>query len=352
MNPVREQVSLAPLTTFHIGGPARFFIEAHTEEEVREALTYARKCELPVAVLGGGSNVLVPDEGIEAVVLRVAMGGVSFGSESGSIVTCSAEAGVSWDEVVGRAVAQQLWGIENLSGIPGTVGGAVVQNIGAYGAVLSNTVQSVDVYDIRERARRTWTMSECGFGYRTSVFKKSPGRYIVLRVRLALSTAPRPNVSYHDLAVRFVNGSPPTLIEVRKTVLVIRSAKFPDLAQYGTVGSFFLNPVLEETAARAIAARFPSMPLFPLPEGGVKVPVAWLLDYRHGMLDMRDIRVGGAFVWHAQPLVIATERGATAHDVETLARNVAARVRETTGINLEPELGRFFDISVVGEESL
>lgn len=349
---IREQVSLAPFTTFHIGGPARFLVEARTEEEVREALAYARERELPVAVLGGGSNVLVPDEGIRAMVLRMAMDDISFERGSDAVVTCSAEAGASWDEVVERAVAQQLGGIENLSGIPGTVGGAIVQNIGAYGAVLSDVVTAVDVYDIHESARRTWTVRECGFGYRTSVFKKYPGRYIVLRARLALSAAFHPNISYHDLAVRFASNPSPALAEVRDAVADIRRAKFPDLLRYGTVGSFFLNPVLEEAAARAVTSRFPGMPLFPLPEGGVKVPIAWLLDYRHGVLDMRDMRVGGAFVWPAQPLVIATERGATADDVERLAQSVVARVEHATGIRLEPELGRFLDASAVGEESV
>lgn len=331
----REQVSLAPFTTFHIGGPARLFIEAHTEEEVQGALAYARG--LPVAVLGGGSNVLVPDEGVEALVLRMAMGNISLAEESGTTL-CTAEAGAPWDEVVERAVREQLWGIENLSGIPGTTGGAVVQNIGAYGAVLSHAVQSVDVYDIQESAWRTWMAHECGFGYRTSVFKKSPGRYVVLRVRLTFSRAPRPDISYHDLAARFSGGSPPALEEVRAAVLDIRRTKFPDLSEFGTAGSFFLNPVLEGAAARAVAARFPGMPLFPLPEGGVKVPIAWLLDYRHGILDMRDLRVGGAFVWPAQPLVIATARGATARDVETLARTIADRVQEVTGITLVREV--------------
>ena len=250
-----------------------------------------------------------------------------------------------------RSVGKYFWGIEILSGIPGTWGGAVLQNIGAYGAVLSGAMQSVDVYDMQESEERTWTASECSFGYRTSVFKKSPGRYVVLRVRLALSATPRPNVSYHDLAVRFAGGSPSTPAELREAVLDIRRGKFPDLVEYGTAGSFFLNPVLDAVAARAVAERFPGMPLFPLPEGGVKVPIAWLLDYRHGVLDMRDMRVGGAFVWPAQPLVIATERGATASDVETLAQSVAARVREVTGIHLEPELGKFFDTATVEKKS-
>lgn len=337
-----KDVPLAPFTTFHIGGPAEVVTEVRSEEDIVEALALARERSLSVAVLGGGSNILVPDEGVRGMVLRMLANGISSQEDDGGrVVVCNAEAGALWDEVVERAVARGLWGIENLSGIPGTVGGAVVQNIGAYGAVLSETIQSVDVYDVQKRSQHTWMANECGFGYRTSVFKKSPGRYIVLRARLTLSTVPRLNITYSDLATRFATTIAPTLADVRTAVLAIRSTKFPDLTRYGTIGSFFLNPVLQNEAARAIAERFPGMPLYPLPEGGVKVPIAWLLDYRHGVLDMRNTRVGGAFVWPHQPLVIATRHGATARDVEMLARTVALRVQEATGIVLEPELGKF-----------
>lgn len=338
---LREHVPLAPLTTFHIGGPAYILIEAHTEEDVLKALALSRERGLSIAVLGGGSNILVPDEGVHGMVLRMMMNQILFEKDRDEIVIGSADAGASWDKVVERAVAENLWGIENLSGIPGTVGGAVVQNIGAYGAVLSGTIRSVDVYDIEEHTVRALPPDECGFGYRTSVFKRSPGRYVVLRARLALSTARRPNITYNDLALRFEGGMPETLIAVREAVLAIRRTKFPDLTEFGTAGSFFLNPVMGDEAARAVAERFPGMPLFPLPEGGVKVPIAWLLDYRHGILDMRGMKVGGAFVWPHQPLVIATEQGATARDVKMLALKVARRVEEATGIKLKPELGKF-----------
>ena len=338
---LKEHVPLAPLTTFRIGGPADRLVEVRSQEEVLDALSYAHEHGLSVAVLGGGSNILVPDEGVRGMVLRMMMSEVSFQKDGDDVVMCSAEAGASWDEVVLRAVTENLWGIENLSGIPGTVGGAVVQNIGAYGAVLSGIIHSVDVYDTEKRTLHTLSRDDCGFGYRTSMFKRSPGCYIVLGARVALSPSRLPNVAYTDLALRFEGGMPTTLRAVREAVLAIRRTKFPDLAEFGTAGSFFLNPVMDDGAARAVAERFPGMPLFPLPEGGVKVPVAWLLDYRHGILDMRSMTVGGAFVWPHQPLVIATRQGATAHDVRELAKNIAERVQEATGIQLEPELGKF-----------
>jgi UDP-N-acetylmuramate dehydrogenase len=332
-----ENVLLAPLTTLHIGGRAQAFVEARTDADALAAFAFARERGLPVCALGGGSNVLIPDEGVRGVVVKVVAQGISL-EKSGGRAVLAADAGASWDEVVERAVAEQVWGIENLSGIPGTVGGAVVQNIGAYGAALSDVLQSVDVYDDEERAVRTLTASECALGYRTSICKKTPGRYLVLRARLALSSPPRPNLAYRDLAARFGEMSAPSLTEVREAVLEIRKGKFPDRARYGTAGSFFLNPVLDDAAARAIVARFPGMPLFPLPEGGVKVPIAWILDYRHGIIDLRDARVGKAFVWPAQPLVIATELGACAEEVERLAGDIAERVRSATGISLVREV--------------
>lgn len=334
---LREGVLLAPYTTFHIGGPAKVYIEITSREEVESALKAAKEHGLPLALLGGGSNILVPDEGLHAAVLHLNARQVSF-KERGDTIICTADSGAAWDDLVLAAVAQGLWGVENLSGIPGSVGGAVVQNIGAYGAVLSAVLESVEVYDIEQGVIRTMHSAECAFDYRTSIFKRSPGRYLILAAQLRLSKTPEPNLSYKDLHERFSAEPNRSLAQVREAVLAIRAGKFPDLSRYGTAGSFFLNPVVHKEEAEKIAERYPGMPLFSMPEGGVKVPVAWILDYRHGVLDLRELKVGGAFLWPAQPLVIATERGASAHDVEKLAEEVAARVKEKTGIELSREL--------------
>lgn len=333
---VREGAPLAPLTTFRVGGPADLYIEAERLSDVRAAKAESERRGLPLAFLGGGSNVLAHDDGVRAVVMRFLPADVTV-AEDGPRTLMSADAGASWDAVIERAVGRNLWGIENLSGIPGTVGGAVVQNIGAYGAVLSDRLVSAEAFDTHTGAVRAFSNQECAFGYRMSAFKREPGRYLIMRATLALSREPRPNLAYRDLAERFGSGARPSIAEVRAAVLAIRAGKFPDLSRYGTAGSFFLNPVLPEREAQALAARFPGMPLFPMPEGGVKAPVAWLLDHRHGVMDVRDLRIGGAFVWPGQPLVLATEAGATFAHVDALANEIASRVRDAAGIELSRE---------------
>ncbi|HVM59103.1 MAG TPA: UDP-N-acetylmuramate dehydrogenase [Candidatus Paceibacterota bacterium] len=337
---IREGAPLAPLTTFRIGGPADVYLEAENEADVRAACEESARRALPLAILGGGSNVLIPDDGVRAVVVRFLPAGITFAAR-GSGMLATAEAGASWDALVAHAVERGLWGVENLSGIPGTVGGAVVQNVGAYGAVLSDALVSAEAFDTRAGTLRTFAKEECAFGYRTSLFKREPGRYLLMRATFALAREPRPNLSYRDLAERFSDAPDPALAQVRAAVLAIRAGKFPDLSRYGTAGSFFLNPVLPERGAQALAARFPGMPLFPMPEGGTKVPIAWLLDHRHGVMDVRDARSGKAFVWPAQPLVLATEAGATFADVDALANEIASRVHDATGIALTREVIAF-----------
>lgn len=340
---VKENVRLAEHTTFKTGGAARFFVTCESAEDVRGAVALAREHSIPLYPLGGGSNVLAADGPIEKVVALISIPGIEYeasssgkGASTRTLVTVGA--GVTWDVLVDEVTDKGLWGIENLAGIPGTVGGAVVQNIGAYGAVFADLVVEVEAYDIVTDSVRTFTRDECAFGYRTSIFKQSAGSLIVTHATLSLGTIPNPSLGYRDLQDYFANNPAPSLVEIRDAVRSIRAQKFPDLSAYGTAGSFFLNPVLPEAEAARIAAAYPGMPLFPMPEGGVKVPIAWFLDYRHGVLDMRDARVGGAFVWPTQPLVLATELGATTADVDALAALVITRMQDATGITIRREV--------------
>jgi len=330
---IEEHIPLGPLTTFKIGGPARFFARVKTTEELQEALAFAKEKNVKLFILGGGSNILVDDAGFDGLVIKVEITGVE---EQGNV--CIAGAGESWDALVLRAVEKKLWGIENLSGIPGTVGGAVVQNIGAYGQVLSQTLEWVDVYDTVVGQEKRLSKEECKSGYRDSLFKHEPGRYVVLRAAVELSTTERADVSYKDLAARFA-GSTPTLQEVREAVLAIRAAKFPDILVEGTAGSFFKNPIVPLAEAKALQATYPELPLFPLPESAdVKVPLGWFLDYRHGVLDMRSVRIGGARMYEKQFLVIAAERGTSSADVKTLVALVQKKIRDTLNVDIEPEV--------------
>ncbi|MDZ4226163.1 MAG: UDP-N-acetylmuramate dehydrogenase, partial [Patescibacteria group bacterium] len=327
---------LAPYTTFRIGGPARFFVQVNNIEELREAVAFAQEKNLKTFVLGGGSNVLFDDAGFEGLVIKVEIRGVEEQNPpAGGFI---AGAGESWDKLVLRAVEKNLWGIENLSGIPGSVGGAVVQNIGAYGQALSQTLLWVDVYDTTAGKERRLTAQECESGYRDSIFKHKPGHYIVLRVALKLSSTGIPNTSYKDLAARFGDKIPSSR-EMREAVLDIRANKFPDLRHEGTAGSFFKNPIVPEAQAHALQARYPELPLFPLPESNeIKVPLGWFLDFRHGVLDIRDIKVGGARMYEKQFLVLVAERDSSSRDVKKLAALVQEKVHVTLGIEIEPEV--------------
>jgi UDP-N-acetylmuramate dehydrogenase len=322
---IEEQVPLAPLTTFKIGGPARYLARAQNVQEINEILSFAKERTFQVLILGGGSNVLIGDEGFDGVVLKLELKGVVQEGE-----TLIAAAGEGWDTLVERAIAEGLWGIENLSGIPGSVGASPVQNIGAYGAELKDVLDWVEVLDRESGAVVKLTKGECGFGYRTSQFKREQDRYVVLRVALRLHKSGTPNDSYRDLAD--MAGS--TLPQIRNKVLAVRREKFPDLSKEGTAGSFFLNPVISAEQAAALSARYPGMPQYPA-ESGVKISLAWLLDKA---LKLKGMREGGARLFEKQPLVIAAERDSKAHSVRTLAHKIKNLVKEKLQIEIEEEV--------------
>ncbi len=333
---IKENIALAPFTTFGIGGPARYMATVSNTEEIKEALAFAEEKSLQVLLLGGGSNMLVPDAGWSGLVLKIEIKGVEIveGSNANQ-KTLVAGAGEGWDEIVAQAVEANLWGLENLSGIPGTVGGAVVQNIGAYGAALSQTLLWVEVYDSESGEVKKMTNAECMFGYRESFFKHDGGRHIVLRAAFTLSLEPKANITYKDLAARFTDSSL-DIAEIRAAVLEIRKGKFPDISVEGTAGSFFKNPVLGPLQARGLASMYPGMPLFDMPEtSGVKVPLAWLLDK---VLGLKGTCVGGARLFEKQPLVIAAARNTPSSDVQTLAEKIKKEVKEKLQIEIEEEV--------------
>lgn len=322
--------SFKDITTFRVGGPIARLVRAESVDSFIATIADLAREKERFLIVGGGSNLLPHDDGYDGAVVIPSFVNIYFQDE-----TVTADAGASWDAVVEQSVAHGLWGIENLSGIPGTVGGAVVANIGAYGAVLSDTLVSVDVYDVNTSVRRTLTRNECGSGYRTTIFKQNPERYAILSATLRLSKTSRPSLLYRDLAARFAGVQAPGLLDIRKAVLAIRSRKFPPLTEYGTAGSFFLNPIVSASDVARIQADYPGMPVFELPEGGVKIPLAWILDH---IVHAKDMREGHAFVWDAQPLVIATESGATAHDVRLLAQKITDAVKNKTNLTIIPEV--------------
>ena len=333
----REGVPLAPFTTFHIGGNARVFIEATNEEEVRTAFGEAKRRALPVYPLGAGSNVLVGDEGVEGVVLKVGVRDSTLTDDGGDTLLV-AGAGLLWDEVVDRVAAQGIFGIENLAGIPGTVGGAAVQNIGAYGTEFSNVFEYADTIESATGDRARITRADAAFGYRTSFFK-THRTHVITRVALRLAKTAKPNLAYADLARAQREGVPLTTPEeIARAIRAIRAGKFPHTAEEGSAGSFFKNPVIPREHAAALAARYPGLPVFPQEDGSAKVSLAWLLDHA---LSLKGFSLGPVRLYEKQPLVIVAGEGARAQDVDALAREVEARVLRATGIAIEREVETF-----------
>lgn len=329
---LEENVPLASLTTLRVGGAARYVRTCESVDEVRAALAFAREMRLPYYVLGGGSNVLASDEGYAGVVIRPALRGIKF-TDDGERTLVAAGAGESWDALVDAAVERGLWGIENLAGIPGTVGAAPVQNIGAYGAELADTLVSVDAYNAEADEHATLLREECGLGYRESRFKQEP-HLIILHVTLSLANRGAPNLTYKDLASRPDRDSLATPADVARVVREIRSRKFPSLDEYGTAGSFFKNAIVSEDAYEALVVRYPGMPGYAVP-GGRKLSTAWMLDT---ILALRGYRKEHAWLYDKQPLVVVADDGATAEEVDALAKDVETRVHEATGITLEREV--------------
>jgi UDP-N-acetylmuramate dehydrogenase len=341
-----ENISLAPLTTLKIGGPARYLVEAANVAEIQEAVAFARSRHLPLFILGGGSNLLVADSGWPGLVLRVAITGVEQQprhNEYGKVIF-DVGAGESWDRFVSRAVMSRCAGIECLSGIPGSVGGTPVQNVGAYGQEVSEAIASVQVFDLRDGQIRELCREACQFGYRSSIFNTTErGRFVVLRVKFALTPEGKPHIDYADLKRHFAGReTTPNLAETREAVRHIRALKgmliVPSDPDCLSAGSFFKNPVLTETQHEELkgraAARGLSVPSYAALETHKKISAAWLVEHS-GFAKGYGMGRTGISSKHA--LAIVNRGGATAAEIVALKDAIQHRVEEIWGVHLEPE---------------
>jgi UDP-N-acetylmuramate dehydrogenase len=341
-----ENIPLAPLTTIKIGGPARYFVEAANAGEVHEAVTFARSRDMPLFVLGGGSNLLVADAGWPGLVLKIAIQGINQRSghdEEGKILF-DAGAGESWDKFVSHAVMARCAGVECLSGIPGSVGGTPVQNVGAYGQEVAETITSVQVLDLKDNQVRELCPEACEFSYRASIFNTTErGRFIVLRVTYALTPGGSPRIAYADLQRHFEGReAPPNLAETREAVRHIRARKgmliTPGDPDCQSAGSFFKNPILSEEQHEDLkeraAARGLTVPSYPALETRKKVSAAWLVECSGFAKGFGFGRVG---ISTRHALAIINRGGATAADVLALKEQIQHRVEEIWGVHLEPE---------------
>jgi UDP-N-acetylmuramate dehydrogenase len=344
---IEENKPLAPLTTLGIGGPARWFIEAVSEDEIAEAAAWAADRQIPLFVLGGGSNLVVSDGGFSGLVLRVGLRGINAEAASGGSDTriFRVAAGEDWDGFVQRSVEENCAGIECLAGIPGTLGGTPVQNVGAYGQEVCSTIVQVRAFDLRDQAWVEFSTAECGFAYRRSRFNTvDRGRYVVTRVDYRLTPGGAPTLRYADVQRALGTNAQPSLAEVAEAVRKIRQSKGmllvdgdPDCR---SVGSFFKNPIVSEEVATHVArSSGKELPRFPAGTGAesagkVKIPAAWLIE-QAGFT--KGYELGAAGISSRHTLALINRGGATAEEILALAEKIQAGVRGRFGIELERE---------------
>jgi UDP-N-acetylmuramate dehydrogenase len=351
---MEENKPLAPYTTFAIGGPARWFVEAASEDEIVEATAWARERGLALFVLGGGSNLLVADAGFDGLVLRVGLRGISIDAaeadgEASALRIYRTAAGEDWDSFVQRTVEDNCAGVECLAGIPGTVGGTPVQNVGAYGQEVASTIERVRAFDRNEQCFVEFSAAECGFAYRRSRFNSTDrGRYIVTRVDYRLTLGGAPTLRYADLQRAMQDAAQErtqlSLVDVARVVRRIRLGKGMLLVEGDSdcrsAGSFFKNPVVSEERAGQIAAASREMPpWFAAGPGQVKFPAAWLIE-QAGFTKGYALGAAGISSRHTLALVNRGSSGcgnASAQDVLALAGQINAAVEARFGIRLEME---------------
>lgn len=331
---IREfhQISLRGRNSFGVDQRASRLVEFETAEDLRTF--FAAGIPGRWTVLAGGNNILFTED-YDGVLLTPAARQIALVSDDGDEVRLRVDAGVEWDDLVEWAVQRGLWGIENLSLIPGKAGAAPVQNIGAYGCEAKDAIRRVEMYCVETGTVLTLDAAHCGFGYRESVFKHDlKGRVIITAVEIALSHTPRPRLGYGDVEREVEARGGATLRNIREAICSIRRAKLPDPAVLGNAGSFFKNPVVEASVAENLLKAYPDMPHYPAPEGREKLAAGWLID-RAGM---KGHRAGNVGVHERQALVLVNHGGATGGEVIAFARTVQARVREKFGIEIDTEV--------------
>jgi UDP-N-acetylmuramate dehydrogenase len=331
---VQSAVSLKPFNTFGVDVQAQAFAEAHNDDDVRQALAYSAKHSMPLLVIGGGSNLLLTAD-IQALVLRMHSRGLRILSDDGQQVVVEAEAGEAWHPFVLWSLEQGLSGLENLSLIPGTVGAAPMQNIGAYGVEIKDVFHSLTALDRQTGELREFSLDDCAFAYRDSVFKHEIGRWLILRVRFVLSRAVRLHLDYGPVRQRLdeLGIDQPTPKDVSRAICAIRSEKLPDPAVLGNAGSFFKNPLINAELAATLKREHPGLVSYPQPDGQVKLAAGWLIE----QAGWKGFREGDAGVHRLQSLVLVNYGNATGLQLLNLAQRIQADIAQRYQVTLEME---------------
>lgn len=327
-----QHISLRDRNSFGVEQQAARLVEFDTPDDLRTL--FAAGVPDRWMVLSGGNNVLFTQD-YDGLIVTPAARGITRLSDEGDTVRIRVEAGVEWDDLVEWAVAHDLWGVENLSLIPGKAGAAPVQNIGAYGCEAADTIRRVEMFCVENGSMLTLDAAHCGFGYRESVFKHTlKGRVIITAVEFELSRTPRPRLAYGDVEREVEARGGASLRNIREAICAIRRSKLPDPAVLGNAGSFFKNPVVEAPVAAALLERYPAMPHYPAPDGRVKLAAGWLID----QAGLKGWRQGNVGVHERQALVLVNYGGATGGEVIAFARRVQQRVLDRFGIAIDTEV--------------
>lgn len=333
---VRTAINLKPYTTMRLGGDARFMAVATAPEEVRSLYATAKQQNLPVFVLGGGSNMLVRDEGFDGIVLLNRLKGFEIVNQTGVTTTVRVAAGEIWDEVVARTVQMGLSGIEALSAIPGTAGAAPVQNIGAYGQEVADTIITVEAYDATTDQFVTLSSDECQFAYRHSIFRgEGAGRYCITAITLELYRA-MPKPPFYSALERYFDEHYITQFTpqvVRDAVIAIRSEKLPDPAVKPNAGSFFKNAVIDHWQAEELLREYPTMPHYDMPGNRVKIPTGWLIE----QAGMKGRVLHGMRVHDKNALVLINESASGYADLAAARQEIIQAVYDMFHIQIEQE---------------
>ncbi len=335
-----ENYSLRSLNTFGIEARAAFFSVAANMDELMEALEYAHARNKQLFVLGGGSNILLLGD-TDRFVLKNNLHGIEVLEENREIVRLRVGGGVVWHDLVSYAVEKGWGGVENLSLIPGTVGAAPIQNIGAYGTEIRDVFENLEAINLSTGSMRVFSHADCRFGYRDSIFKREEkGRWIIISVTFRLTKTAQVNTSYGDIreVLRTMGAEHPGIADVSRAVIQIRRSKLPDPAEIGNAGSFFKNPEVPQEVFLGLKERYPTIPGYHTGSGEVKIPAGWLIE-SNGWKGYREGNVG---VHDRQALVIVNHGGATGDEVRGLASRIIESVEEKYGIRLHPEVNYIF----------
>lgn len=335
---VHPGVSLKPFNSFGVDVQAHLFAEAHSDADVREALAYAATNAVPLLVIGGGSNLLLTAD-IQALVLRMATRGIRVLSDDGSQVVIEAEAGEPWHPFVQHTLAKGLSGLENLSLIPGTVGAAPMQNIGAYGVEIKDVFAGLTALDRQTGELRDFTLAECNFAYRDSLFKQQPGRWLILRVRFTLNRTAHLHLEYGPVRQRLSEQGidQPTPTDVSQAICSIRSEKLPDPLVLGNAGSFFKNPLVPAALVARLKGEYPDLVAYAQPDGQMKLAAGWLIE-KAGWKGFREADAG---VHKLQALVLVNYGGATGLQLLGLAQRIQKDIWQRFSVELEMEPNRY-----------